>query len=254
MSLNRPDGAFAIGVSLWRATNEPPPPRQSLEGKLSTDVLIVGAGISGLSLALHLGIHKIQTVVLEAEDDAIAATGASAGVIAPQLIRTTPNAVLESLGAEMGARLLGMIATSGRYTFELIERFGIECGARQSGFLNPVAGQQAAKAHARLAREWQPFRDDLSLIDGTQAQALSGCRGYSAAIVDPSGGGLDPLAYSRGLARVATAGGVSLLYNSRVLSLTRSGNSWIARTTSGEVTARRVVLCANGGNTEMHPA
>jgi glycine/D-amino acid oxidase-like deaminating enzyme len=43
-------------------------------------------------------------------------------------------------------------------------------------------------------------------------------------------------------------------YDSRVLSLERSQDRWIARTASGEVSARRVVLCANGGNTALHPA
>jgi glycine/D-amino acid oxidase-like deaminating enzyme len=39
-----------------------------------------------------------------------------------------------------------------------------------------------------------------------------------------------------------------------VQSLTRSGDRWLARTLSGEVTAQRVVLCANGGNITLHPA
>lgn len=254
MTSDRPDGAGASGISLWKAVNGPPPPAIPLDTRLATDVLIVGAGIAGLSLGLHLADNHTDTVILEAEDDANAATSASAGIIAPQLVRTTPTAVLKNVGENAGARLLRMIAGSGRYTFELIERFGIECGARQSGFLNPVAGQQGARAHARLVQEWKPFRDDLHLIDGVEIRALSGCRGYSAGIVDPTGGSLDPLAYSRGLARAARAAGARLHYNSRVLSVTRAGSSWRARTPAGEVTARRVVLCANGGNAGLHPA
>jgi glycine/D-amino acid oxidase-like deaminating enzyme len=248
------DGDGAIGTSLWKAVNAPPPPSVPLDGRISTDVLIVGAGVAGLSLGLHLGDRHTDTVILESENDANAATSASAGIIAPQLVRTTPNGVLESLGADIGARALRMIAESGRYTFELIERLGIECGARQAGFLNPVTGQQGARAHAQLAAQWRPFRTDLQLIEGAEVRALSGCRGYSAAIVDPTGGSLDPVAYSRGLASATRASGVSLHYDSRVLSLTRAGDRWLARTQSGEVTARRVVLCANGGNATLHPA
>jgi glycine/D-amino acid oxidase-like deaminating enzyme len=221
---------------------------------MSTDVLIVGAGIAGLSLGLHLNATRTNTVILESENDANAATGASAGIIAPQLVRTTPNAVLKRLGSDTGARVLRMIAESGRYTFRLIEQLKIECGARQSGFLNPVTGQPGARAHAQLVEEWRPFRDDLRWIDATEVRALSGCRGYSAAIVDPTGGGLDPLAYSRGLAKAIRAGGMPLHYNSRVLSLTRSADGWLARTEAGEVSARRVVLCANGGNATLHPS
>ena len=247
-------GADAAGISLWKAVNAPSPPPDALDGELLTDVLIIGAGIAGLSLGLHLGTHQADTVILEAEDDANAATGASAGIVAPQLVRTTPAAVVETLGEDIGSRLLRTIAASGHYTFDIINRFGIDCGARQAGFLNPVAGQHGARAHERIVREWMPFRDDLRLIDSAQVRNLSGCRGYSAGLLDPSGGSLDPLAYSRGLARAARRAGVTLHYNSRVLTLTRSGAAWLARTASGEVTARHVVLCANGGNTSLHPA
>src|SRR6202161_2950045 len=141
-------GAGVIGTSLWKAVNPPPPPAIPLHGRISTDVLIVGAGIAGLSVGLHLSSARTDTVILESENDTNAATGASAGIIAPQLVRTTPNAVLKRLGSDTGARVLRMIAESGRYTFGLIEQLKIECGARQSGFLNPVTGQPGARAHA----------------------------------------------------------------------------------------------------------
>jgi glycine/D-amino acid oxidase-like deaminating enzyme len=254
MSSGITHGAGVIGTALWKAINPPPPSATPLNGRLSTDVLIVGAGIAGLSLGLHLSATRTDTVILESENDANAATGASAGIIAPQLVRTTPNAVLKRLGSDTGARVLRMIAESGRYTFGLIDQLNIECGAKQSGFLNPVAGQQGARRHAQLVDEWRPFRDDLRWIDATEVRALSGCRGYSAAIVDPTGGGLDPLAYSRGLAKALRASGMPLHHDSRVLSLTRSADGWLARTQAGEVSARRVVLCANGGNAALHPS
>jgi glycine/D-amino acid oxidase-like deaminating enzyme len=249
------DGTDAIGTSLWKAANPPPLPASSLEGRISTDVLIVGAGVAGLSLGLHLANEHTDTVILESGSEASGATIASAGLVAPQLVRTTPNGVLKSLGNDSGARLLRMVAESGRYTFGLIERLGIECGARSSGFLNPVTGPRGARSHARIVQEWRAFRDDLRFIEGAEVKAFAGIRGYSAAIVDPSGGSLDPLAYSRGLASALRSGSnTHVYYNSRVLTLTRSADHWQARTASGEVNARRVVLCANGGNTALHPA
>lgn len=254
MSAGIPGRAAAIGTSLWKAVNPPPTAAVALRERLSTDVLIIGAGVAGLSLGLHLGERKADLVVLEADEDANSATGSSAGIIAPQLVRTTPHAVLKRLGREVGARVLRLIAESGHYTFGLIDRWGIECGATRAGFLNPVRGKPAAAAHAQLVEEWLPYRDDLRLIDGDEVQSLSGCHGYSAGIIDSSGGGLDPLAYCRGLARAVRAGGAPVHYGSRVLSLERVQDRWIAHTASGEVAAQRVVLCANGGNAALHPA
>jgi glycine/D-amino acid oxidase-like deaminating enzyme len=254
MTFAIPDGMGIVGTSLWSAVNPPPAPAIPLRGRASTDVLIIGGGIAGLSLGLHLGAKKIDAVILEAGDDAVAATGASAGIVAPQLVRTTPRAVLERLGPEIGARLLTLIAESGRYTFELVDRLNIECDAKQSGFLSPAAGLQGASRQAQLIEEWRPFRDDLRHVDAAEVQTLSGCQGYSSAIADPTGGCLDPIAYSRGMAQALRAGGMPLHHGSRVLSLMRSQEGWTARTQSGEVAARRVVLCANGGNSSLHPA
>jgi len=146
-------GAAAIGTSLWKAVNPPPATAAALCDKLSTDVLIIGAGVAGLSLGLHLGERKADLVVLEADEDANSATGTSAGIIAPQLVRTTPHAVLKRLGTETGARVLRLIAESGHYTFGLIDEWSIECGATRAGFLNPVHGKQGAAAHAQLVEE-----------------------------------------------------------------------------------------------------
>ena len=117
-------GAGVIGTSLWKAVNPPPPPAIPLTGRISTDVLIVGAGIAGLSLGLHLSAKRTDTVILESENDTNAATGASAGIIAPQLVRTTPNAVLKRLGSDTGARVLRMIA-EGLANKEIAWRLGI---------------------------------------------------------------------------------------------------------------------------------
>ena len=90
----------------------------------------------------------------------------------------------------MGARVLRMIAESGRYTFGLIEQLGIACDAQQRGFLNPVSGQHGAHSHARLIEEWRPFRDDLQLIDGKEGQAGAGLIKDAASIVgQPVGDG-----------------------------------------------------------------
>ena len=102
--------------------------------------------------------------------------------------------------------------------------------------------------------QWQPYRTDLQLLNADLLQSISGCRGYAGGLLDPSGGGLNPLAYARELARVAHAAGASICEQSRVLELARDSGGWRLRTSAGEVRAARVVLAANGGNPELHPA
>ncbi len=240
--------------SLWTVRNPPPPPGPVFTGTLQTDVAIVGAGIAGLSTALHLAADGVEVVVLDAGPEASSATAASAGVIAPQLVRTTPKGVLDRLGHARGARLLQLVAGAGRYVFELIRAETIACAAQPSGFINPVVGAAGADHARRVLEEWAPFRTDLTVVGPGETQAITGCQGYSASLLDPSGGALDPVAYAQGLAARLPAAVVRLFRETRVISLRREGNRWALRTAEGVVLANKVVLCANGGNARLHRA
>jgi hypothetical protein len=56
---------------LWEVTAPPPPPTAQLSQDITTDVLIVGAGFTGLSAALHLAEAGTRAVVIDAATDAI---------------------------------------------------------------------------------------------------------------------------------------------------------------------------------------
>ncbi len=240
--------------SLWTAVNPPPPPAPVLLETLETEIAIVGAGIAGLSTALHLRRAGTDVVILEAMQQPPSATAASAGVIAPQLVRATPDAVRKRLGEDAGSRLLRLLAESGRYLFNLIKTEDIACDAQPFGFINPVRGAAGAEQARSLIDQWTPFRNDLTYADAGESRLLTGCEGYSASVIDPSGGGLDPVAYARGLAAHLHRVGVPIFRDTKVLSIERQGSRWALKTAQGLLLAHKVVLCANGGNAGLHPA
>ena len=240
--------------SIWQKLTKPAAIFPSFSGRAEVDVAIVGGGVSGLSIAYHLAREGGRPMVLEAARCGAGALGASAGIIAPQLVRTTPRAVLARLGQETGSRLLRLVAESGNYTFDLVRTHGLECGASQAGFLAPARTAAAVRHVSELFREWQPFRRDLELVDARAVSQLSGCRGYECGLLDNTGGGLNPLAYARELARLAAMAGASIHEDSRVIALRQAAHGWSIRTEAGEVSAARVMLCANGSNPWLHPA
>jgi glycine/D-amino acid oxidase-like deaminating enzyme len=194
----------------------------------------------------------MRPIVLEGLRIGSGATGASAGIVAPQLVRATPSSIVERLGSQRGARFLQLLAEAGNYTFGLIRDHALDCAARQSGLLVPTRSDAAMRRFEATIAQWRPYRTDLQLLDAGRLQSISGCRGYAGALLDPSGGGLNPLAYARELARVAHAAGAVICEQSRVLELARDSGGWRLRTAQGEVRAARVVLAANGGNPELH--
>jgi glycine/D-amino acid oxidase-like deaminating enzyme len=83
------------------------------------------------------------------------------------------------------------------------------------------------------------------LLGREETRRLSGSPHYRAAMLDRSGGQLNPLAYVRGLAAAASRAGAVIHAESRVTDIVSRAGGWRVVTSGGEVEATRVVLAAN---------
>lgn len=90
--------------SPWLAQLKQERPAFSLEGDLTTDVAVVGAGIAGISTAYHiLKTTKHQVVVVEAGRIAHGATGRNAGQVVNYLERSFKS-IVEAFGESMAVQ------------------------------------------------------------------------------------------------------------------------------------------------------
>lgn len=248
--------ALSIGLTepLWKATAAPGPALPSLSGDIDTDVLVIGGGIAGTTLALHLAERGVDVALVEAGQPGDGATGQSGGLVAPDYIRHSPESIRAALGHEAGERLTRMIGSSAATVFDLIGRHAIDCDARQDGFYTPAHTKPLAEKQRLYANQWHSRGFDVGFVAEAEARRLFGLDRYCGALRFAQGGSLNPLAYVRGLARAAAETGARLFVASPVSTLQRNGTHWIGSTPNGSVRARRVVLAANGGNAALHPA
>ena len=72
---------MAPAASLWADTAEPLPAFPKLAGEVKADVVIIGAGYTGLSAAHHIAKSGLSPVVLEANHPGWGASGRNGGVI-----------------------------------------------------------------------------------------------------------------------------------------------------------------------------
>src|SRR2546427_7294606 len=113
---------------------------------MSPDVIVVGAGAIGTSIAYQLAKAGVKVMIFEREQVGGAATGASAGMIQINPDRNTPSS-LATLEAE-SARLFPALAT------ELLDRTGIDIGFRPAPLLH-LALQDEEEPRLRAHRAWQ---------------------------------------------------------------------------------------------------
>ncbi|PXW77766.1 glycine/D-amino acid oxidase-like deaminating enzyme [Blastomonas natatoria] len=239
---------------VWTANAAPAPQAEGLVGVHDVDVLIIGGGIAGATTALHLAERNIDVALIEAGQFGDGATGQSGGIIAPDYIRHTPETIRDVLGADAGERLTDMIGRSGAHVFDLVRRHEIECDMRQDGFYTPAHTEALAEQQRAMAQQWQARGHKVSFVEGAQTRALFGTDRYCGALRFEDGGGLNPLAFVRGVARVAQRHGARLFAGSPVRQLERKDGRWFCYTPSGTMRAQRLVLAANGGNAALHPA
>jgi glycine/D-amino acid oxidase-like deaminating enzyme len=131
--------------SLWSVTAPPGPECARLAGTRSVQVVVIGAGYTGLSAALHLAQAGREVAVLESADVGAGASGLNGGQVIPG-VKHDPDKLEELLGAPAGRALIDTVAQGPTVVFELIERLGIACDVQRSGWIQPATSEAALAA------------------------------------------------------------------------------------------------------------
>ncbi len=236
--------------NLYQDTAEPGVALPKLEGNRRASVVVVGAGITGLSTALHLAEKGTEVVVLEAQEPGWGASGRNGGQVNPGL-KLDPDVVERDHGVDLGSRMNALAGSAPAFVFELIQRHAIRCEARRNGTLRAaIRPGQAEKIRVTLD-QWARRGAPVEFFDGLAIARATGTHRYVGGMFDARGGDLNPLSFARGLCRAALAHGAVIYGRSAALGIDREGQSWKIQTEAGTVTAPHVVLATNGYTDEL---
>ena len=231
--------------SLWGASAIAAPAAVQLRASLRADVLVVGAGYTGLSSALHLAEKGVSVVLLEASSVGFGGSGRNAGLVNAGIWKN-PEHVRKLLGATAAERFNTALLDTPALVFELVKRFDLPCQAQRSGTVHIAHSAGAMRYLEDRCRQLRELGAGVELIDGTRARAISGSPVYRhGGILDPGAGTIQPLSYARALATAAVAQGVSLFQQSAIETLTRADDRWLAKTAHGQVFAEQVIIATN---------
>jgi glycine/D-amino acid oxidase-like deaminating enzyme len=231
----------------WLDTSPQGPDRSRTEIGGRTDVAIVGAGLTGLSAALHLARKGAQVEVFEQETVAWGASGRNGGMATTGL----------SIGFRDAVARYGFPSASAYFlayndAIDTVEKIvgeeGIDCDFARTGKLTLAAKpghlDGLRQTHDVLAER---LGYETQIVSKSQIRSEIGSDFYHGAMVDPKGAGLHVGKFTRGLAEAAAALGVTIHEKAGVESLRRlEGTRHELTTRRGSVRADQVLVATSG--------
>jgi glycine/D-amino acid oxidase-like deaminating enzyme len=200
----------------------------------SADVIIIGAGVHGTSLAFHLAERGTSVIVVERATVGAGATGRSSG-----LVRMHYDLLAETR----------LAWASFPYFTDWAARVGGECGFTNTGFLWVERGDGAARVRANVDSH-RALGIDTTVIGADDIARLAPAMavdGDEVAAYEPASGYADPTAAAAGFMRSARALGARLIQGAEVTAITTTdggGRVTGVETTKGDLAAPIVVDAA----------
>jgi len=243
------DDPAGLPNSYWAATARPGSPVPDFEGSQKAEIVVIGAGYTGLSAALHLAECGHSVLVLDAHEPGWGASGRNNGQVVAAL-KHEPHEIEARFGAQRGAELIRIVGEGPNVVFDLIKRYQIECDARRSGIITAAHSWASLADLKRRVEIWTRRGAPLRLLSRAELEAASGASSYLGGCLDPRGGAINPLGYARGLARAVIEKGGIIRKNAHVrrierASVDRVGMRWRVATDNGSVDTNTIIIGTN---------
>lgn len=232
-------GTVPINYSAW-PLEQPATQYAALNADIDTDVVVIGAGLAGSSVALHLAERGISTVLLEADQPGAGASGRNAGHIQPYLSSLEP---LQDF-ADGGRKFLDYFTSHRNIIVDLCQKHGIAADVHQPGMID--AAKKPSAELDKKAKLWQAQGYNIDIIGADTLQHMLGTDVYQHGLLWHEGGQVNPYLFTNGMVTAALNLGAQVYGDSRVLACEPVGSNWRIRTAHGSVTAGQVVICTSG--------
>lgn len=237
------------------------PPTETINTPLpeTADVLVVGAGYTGLHAGLQTARAGMSTVVLDAEAPGYGCSTRNGGHIS-----TSIKANYASLVKRYGEALASDILQAGKDSLDYVKSFvseeNIDCDFYTSGRFHGAHTPQAFDTLVKEIKTPNPVYDsEAYVISPREAVSEVNTSFYHGGVVFPQYGAIHPAKYCKAvLERVQTAG-AQVLGHCPVLSIdaeptkTHQDKQFQVHTTRGTVRAKKVFIATNGYTGSLSP-
>jgi glycine/D-amino acid oxidase-like deaminating enzyme len=234
----------------WQALAAPPVlPRQNLPS--TTDVLVVGAGYTGLSSARETAAAGLTTHVLEAGCIGAGCSGRNGGQVAYSL---KPS--FAKLSSLHGAQRAFAICREGFESLDYLRTLcrEIDCDWRQSGCFFGAHTPWHFRRMAQEARN-QPagLEQRISVLSRSEQHEEIDSEFYHGGCVYHDDAAVDPMKLLLGLLDRARRAGAAVFEQCAAHAVQRTRDGFEVLTSRGMIRARKVLIATNGYSGPLSP-
>jgi glycine/D-amino acid oxidase-like deaminating enzyme len=237
-------------VPLWMENAALPQPSQSLPARV--DVLIVGAGYTGLSAARETAAGGRSTLVLDAGGLGAGCSSRNGGQVAYS-IKPSFGSLQKKFGTDVAFGICREGLDAVAYLRSLATQ-EIDCGWREDGCF---FGAHTARHFAAMAREAQRqtpgLEQRINVIPRSEQHAEIDSDFYHGGCVYPDDASVDPTRLLSALLGRALDSGATVVEHCPVNAINSSRGGFEVLTSRGMIQARQVLLATNGYSGPLSP-
>lgn len=235
------------GVSGWEAISRRSFPVRSLEGNVTADWLIIGAGFAGLSAARRLLELRPddKVVIVDATELGKGTSGRNSGFMID-----VPHNLSSGEYSSGSADDTRVEMAQNRSAIAFATQAAAEYGMSRetfdpSGKINAAATSRGMKLNISFGESLRSAGEKYTFLDANQMREITGTDFYLGGIYTPGAVLIQPADYIRDLA-AGLSRKIDIFERTPVTSLRRENGTWTASSPRGDVTAPKVILGVNG--------
>lgn len=228
----------------WEAA--PPSPSRLDSPPDKADVLVIGAGYTGLSSALTCARAGRNVVVIDSLMPGEAASSRNAGLVGRALLGGF-STMVEKLGAARATELARGAEQAYEYTIGLMNEFSIDCHLTHRGRIIPTWNEvQYQEIEADFNLQRQHLNLEGGMLNADELSQELRVTGANGALIISNTSMVHPAMYHRGLRQAVEATGATLVGNCRAQQLVKQSDGFVVHTDRGVIKTAEVIVATNG--------
>ena len=230
-----------------------PPVKQAIALPKKVDVLIIGAGHTGLHAAIQTARGARHILVIDAEHAGWGGSSRNVGQVStgikPRFFELAKKHVKDKALA---------IYTEGKnaleFTGDFIRQEGLDCSYEVVGRFH--AAHNAAQ-YEKLARSLElrvsGLENNAYMLPKAEQHTELGTDTYFGGAIFPHDASIDPAAYHSALLATALASGASIISFCGAENINKNQQGFSVKTSKGIVQAKKVIIATNGYTGALTP-